>query len=300
MIYADLHVHTTASDGAFRPCDVVAKAKDAGLSCIAVTDHDSVSGVAEAVKRGKEIGVDVIPGIELSALDESNSREMHILGHFISIEDEALRKWLDEFISSRKERAVKMVAKLNALGYGIEIGRVREIAGGEFIGRPHIARALLERGCISDTKQAFTSDLIGKKGKAYVERKKISPREAITLIRCCGGTACLAHPGFLPDGTSLREEMILSLTKMGMQAIEVFYPMHSRGQEEACLAMARRYGLVPTGGSDFHGGNIFPEISIGCRGMREEDVIALRNAAGARIGHKAHPVTFRSRSTPQQ
>ncbi len=281
MAYADLHVHTTASDGAFSPSEIVEKAKAAGLSCVAITDHDRIDGIQEALDAGERLSVQVIPGVELSTLtqNEEKVREFHILGYFIDWRDESLISFLNEIVDSRRNRAERMVEKLNKLGCDIDIARVRTIAGGAFIGRPHIAQALLEKGCISNTAEAFSDDLIGKGGKAYAERMKVTPKEAIDRIVNLGGVPILAHPGFLPDRTVASREEIDYLIGHGIRGIEVEYSMHTPEQIEEYGAIARENGLLITGGTDFHGGDTFPEIHLGSAGVDKAAIEALQRAS---------------------
>ena len=284
MAYADLHVHTTASDGAFSPAEIVEKAKAAGLSCVAITDHDRVEGIAEALDAGERLSMKVIPGVELSTLtqNEEKVREFHILGYFIDWKDESLISFLNEIVDSRKNRAVRMVEKLNALGYDIAITRVRQIADGAFIGRPHIAQALLEKGYVSNTADAFSDDLIGKGGKAYAERMKVTPKEAIDRIVDLGGVPVLAHPGFLPDRTVCTREEIDYLIQHGIKGIETEYSMHTPEQIDEYTALARENDLLITGGTDFHGGATFPDIHIGSTGVDEAAIEALEAASSRR------------------
>lgn len=257
--YADLHLHTTASDGALAPSQVVKNAKDLGFRCIAITDHDSTEGIDEALHAGKQLGIEVIPGIELSTID--GKREIHILGYFIDQTNQRLQTVLAEMISTRQNRSKQMVEKLKLMGVDISLVRVKEISGGPFIGRPHIARAMLEKGYIKDIKEAFSKEYIGRGGKAYVERYEIRPQEAIALIQEASGVAVLAHPGYLSDGTSLNEEDIAHYVSNGVKGLEVYYSRHTLQQVYCYKNIAHKYNLIITGGSDCHGGE---DLIMGC------------------------------------
>ncbi len=252
--YADLHLHTTASDGTLTPRRVVEAAAEAGFSTIAITDHDTTAGLAEALTAGAALGIEVIPGIELSALD--GELEVHILGYHIDPDNPALKQITAKISHARSNRAVGMVEKLNGLGVHITLKRVKELAGNEVIGRPHIARAMLERGYISDQKEAFTSEYIDRGGKAYVERYKLTVREAIRVIKEAGGIAVLAHPGYLSDRKKrLGTEDISRYKEWGLQGIEVYYSHHKDAQITEYHQIAERESLLITGGSDCHGGD---------------------------------------------
>lgn len=250
-MYADLHLHTKASDGINSPSEVVALAKEKGFSAIAITDHDTTAGLKEAIQAGNKYDLEVIPGIELSTLQ--GERDIHILGYYPDPANQALQEMLDKMIDVRKNRALYMVKKLNQLGYAVELSRVKEIAGTEFIGRPHMARALLEKGYIKDLSEAFSEKLIGRGGKAYVERFKLTPEEAIAVLIKAGAVPVLAHPGFLSQGPALVEEEITPLIKNGLAGIEVYYSKHSAEQEEYYKGIAEQHNLLITGGSDCHG-----------------------------------------------
>ncbi len=250
---ADLHVHTTASDGVLSPKEIVARAHGAGLSCIAVTDHDGVGGIEEAVAAGAELGMKIIPGIEISTISEADNEEIHMLGYFIRWRNKSLQNWLDGIISDRKERAAKMVENLRGLGYDIELSRVEKISGSEFIGRPHIARAILEKRYASGIGEVFSDKFIGKESKAYVERRKVTPQEGIDIIRKYGGVAAIGHPGGMPSGGQLEDGNITTLVDGGLSAIEVDCPKHSPEQVELYRRIAKEHGLIATAGSDYHG-----------------------------------------------
>lgn len=251
MGYADLHLHTIASDGALTPSQLVSEAKAKGFFAIAITDHDTTAGLEEALTAGKKFGIEVIPGIELSTLE--GEREIHLLGYYLNPENDTLQQILNKIIVARENRALYMVEKLVALGYELSIDRVSEIAGGEFIGRPHIAQALLEQGYISETKEAFSKAFIGRGGRAYVERFKLKPSEGIELLLQAGAVPVLAHPGHLSSEPPLVEDEITPLLSAGLRGIEAYYSKHSPEQEEYYKHLAEKYNLLITGGSDCHG-----------------------------------------------
>jgi len=253
--YADLHIHSTASDGRLSPAAVVELAREKGFACIALADHDTVAGVEEALAAGAAAGVEVVPAVELSTLYDGG--EVHILGYFIDWRAGALLDKLGEIVKARADRARRMVEKLRGLGLDIEWEEVRAAAGSLYVGRPHIARVLLAEGYISSLEEAFTDKFIGRGGPAYVERYEISPQEAIALVRQNGGVAVLAHPGFYKnkERTRLGEEDIRLFLDAGLQGLEVYHTKHTAEDVEYYLQLARKYGLAVTGGSDCHGGN---------------------------------------------
>ena len=260
MNLIDLHTHSTASDGSYRPAEVVRLAKVAGLKAMALTDHDTTDGLPEAVAAGAELGVEVIPGVEISAqfIDDT----MHILGYFLDFRSGKLAERLAVLKQARKERNPKIVAKLNALGIPITMEQVERASGGGQVGRPHIARALLESGYVSSMQQAF--DIYLKNGgKAYVEKFRFPPAEAMDMIREAGGVPVLAHPFTLGLGSaSALKEVLLDLKDQGLAGVEIFYADHSPEQEALYLKLAQELGLLVTGGSDFHGNNK-PDVTLG-------------------------------------
>lgn len=245
--YVDMHVHTTASDGLLTPTEVVREASRHQLTAIAITDHDTTGGIEEALGAGSALRLEVVPGVELSTIHQD--REVHILGYFIDWNDSRLQQVLSRIVNSRYNRAVKMVDKLRSLGVDISFERVKVLAQGRVISRPHIARAMLEKGYISDIKEAFTADYIAEDGRAYVPRYKISPAEAIDLIRSARGVAVIAHPGL----EKIDDSEIQELKRHGLQGVEVFHSEHSREQQQYYYEIAQRQQLLITGGSDFHG-----------------------------------------------
>jgi len=242
----DLHTHSLRSDGALERAELVERAAHRGVTIQALADHDTLSGVAEAMAAGERLGVRVVPSTELNT--ESEWGDAHILGYFLDPADSALEdrlRWLRE---NRGRRIELMVEKLNAQGYPISLTRVLEIAAGGSLGRPHLAQALFEAGHVPTYDSAFDT-LIAKDAPAYVSRVGLTPLEAVQLVVARGGVPSLAHPF-----TVVRlDELVPLLVTAGLVGIETYYGSHPPETTAACLALARRHGLVPTGGSDFHG-----------------------------------------------
>jgi len=243
----DLHFHTTASDGRLSPEVLVRSAAELGFDIIAITDHDTVDGIAPALSAAQAFPrLQVIPGIEINT--DVPDGEVHILGYFIDYVNPVLCSTLPQLHASRWNRALKMVAKLHDLGLDIDWHYVQELAQGACIGRPHVAQALLERGYAVSIRDAFAK-YIGHGGPAYVERMKVTPTEAVKLITTAQGLPVLAHPA---DIGNLRE-LLNELECTGLIGLEVFYNGYSSDIISNLLMIADEYKLVPTGGSDFHG-----------------------------------------------
>ncbi|HBQ28392.1 MAG TPA: phosphatase [Desulfotomaculum sp.] len=241
----DLHIHTCASDGTDTPFMVVNKAKIAGLRAIAITDHDTVEGVAPALTAARLLSLEVLPGIELST--EEKNKEVHILGYLINLNQKEFLAQLVLFQQERKKRLVKIVDKLQTLGLPVTVAKVEAIAKGKSVGRPHVARALMEIKAVKNVSEAFEKYLeIGR--PAYVPRFKYTPVAAIQLIRLAQGVPVMAHPGL----TGL-DDLIPDLVKEGLQGLEVVYPGYSPQMVAYYYNLCRTYNLVPTGGSDYHG-----------------------------------------------
>jgi len=268
----DLHIHSTASDGRFSPQELVSMAVSLGLEVIAITDHDSVEGVAPALLAAQEFpSLKVIPGMEIST-DVSHG-EIHILGYFINYCDPELIGVLERLRSSRKLRAQRMLAKLASLGIHIEWERVQEIAGGGSIGRPHIAQAIFERGYVSSSKEAFVK-YIGREGPAYVEREKMTPEQAVELVVKAGGLSVLAHPADIDH----LEELIPRLQRVGLVGIEAYYNGYPPKLVKYLASLAHKYGLIASGGSDYHGLEGASETPLGGAAIpfeRLEQLLAL-------------------------
>ena len=243
--YIDLHLHSTQSDGSYSPTQVVQRAAELGLSAISLTDHDSVAGVQEAQNVGQNIGVEVIPGIELSA--QEASIDIHILGYFIDPANSDLLAYLQKFQDARRNRAEKIVARLNRLGIRITMAQVLHKAGDATIGRPHVADVLVEEGVVFSHDHAFQKYL-GYGKPAYQPKYVLTPREAVEVIHAAGGLASLAHPVLYR-----RNALIPDLIKQGLDGIEVMHVKHTHADVRHYSDIAQHYGLLTTGGSDCHG-----------------------------------------------
>jgi predicted metal-dependent phosphoesterase TrpH len=242
----DLHTHSLRSDGALSPAELVKRAAARGVKIQALSDHDTLAGVAEAVATGTALGVRIIPSTELNT--ESEWGDAHVLGYFIDPDDAALEERLRWLRENRGRRIELMVEKLNEQGYAVELARVLEIAQGGALGRPHLAQALFEKGYVRTYDDAFDT-LIAKDSPAYVARIGLDPFEAVALVRKHGGVPSLAHPGTVIG----LDELLPKLVAAGLAGIEAYYGAHSPEMTTRCLARARELDLVPTGGSDFHG-----------------------------------------------
>ncbi len=251
----DLHLHTYCSDGAYSPAQVVMKAKENGLDVISIVDHDTTDGLEEAIETGKELGIEVIPGIELSS--NINGTDIHILGYFINWRDENLRTHLRVFRELRLQRAKRIVEKLNMLDIPLEFESVVELTRSSAIGRVHIANALVRYGFVNDFYEAFNKYL-GVGCPAYEKNIEISPRRAIRLIAEVGGISFIAHPA-----RYLSEDDLANLINYGIDGIEVIHPSHDDELVRYYRSIADEYFLLESGGSDFHGGLRHDENCIG-------------------------------------
>ncbi len=274
---ADLHIHTTASDGRLRPGEVLRAAAGLGVEVISITDHDSVEGISEALSEAAGCpGVIVVPGVEISTDDQAT--EVHVLGYYVDHLDVNFNSRLQELRDSRFERGRRMVSKLAGLGVKIDFDRVLELADGGAVGRPHVAQAMLETGHIDSFRDAFTR-YIGRNAPAYVPRKKLTPAEAVMVVVKAGGLPVLAHPADTPRLDSL----ILSLVKSGMVGLEVYYSSYAPEVVSRLKALAKRYDLIATGGSDFHGIDDGVGTPIGSVDIPREELERLMSMARSRL-----------------
>jgi predicted metal-dependent phosphoesterase TrpH len=254
---ADLHVHSTASDGTDPPAEVMRRAARAGLDVVALTDHDTVAGLAEA--RAAAGPVTLLPGMELSG--RLDGRSLHLLAYLFDPDQPELAAELARIRDDRVLRARAMVDKLAGLGVDISWEQVAAIAGQAVVGRPHIARAMAASGAIASPREAFTRDWIADGGRAYVDRYALDPARAIGLVRAAGGVAVLAHPRAGRD-TRVSDDQIGGLAAAGLAGLEVFHPDQSEAERARLLALAHDLGLVATGGSDDHGS--LTDYRLGC------------------------------------
>ncbi len=259
----DLHLHTTASDGSLPPEQVIVLAQAAGVSALAITDHDTVEGLPRAIEVGANAGIEVIPGIELSARygPGGPQGEIHILGYFLDWKDAGLHAALGRFRATRHARNPRIIEKLNALGLDITYEEVKALAGTESVGRPHIARVLMEKEYVTSAKEAFDRYLSAG-AAAYVPRELPEPADAIAVIRAAGGVPVLAHPSWLERADQSIYKICERMKGEGLRGVEVHYSTHRPEQTAQYLETARRLDLLVTGGSDFHG-LTKPDIQVG-------------------------------------
>ena len=272
-MHADLHTHSTASDGLYAPAVLAQMAHDAGLTVIALTDHDSTEGIAEAQTAGVALGLEVIPGIEINT-DLPGGGEAHILGYFIRWHDPAFQQELTRRRTERVTRGHQMVNQLRALGLPITWEQVQRHADGA-VGRPHVAAALVEIGAATSIADAFDR-YVGRGKPGYVPRAPFTPAQAITLIRSAGGVPSLAHPAGI---TNLMQHLT-TLVPVGLGGLEVYYGQYDEATMARLRTLAERFGLIPTGGSDYHGPGIHPTPLGGQPPLPEASLVALRAAAG--------------------
>lgn len=257
--YIDLHTHSTTSDGSMSPAEVVRHAREKGLAAIALTDHDTIDGVKEALEEGIRSGVEVIPGIEISV---DFKPEMHLLGYFPRINGyTAISKELEVIKQGREVRNKKIINRLNELDIDITLEEVGKVAHGDIIGRPHIARVLVDRGFVKSIDEAFDRYL-SREGMAYFKRFELLPEDGIRAIRNAGGLPVLAHPVFLRKSLSELDLLLARLKEFGLAGIEALYSENSKEDTGNFLRLAIKYELLVTGGSDFHG-SFKPGIELG-------------------------------------
>ncbi|QQS37109.1 MAG: PHP domain-containing protein [Ignavibacteriales bacterium] len=250
----DLHTHTCFSDGHFSPQELLTNAKACGIDTLSITDHDTVNGIREALKYSKQLGVEIIPGLEISS--DIRDREVHILAYFIDIDNAELEHYLSFFREERVKRAHRIVHKLNSLGMTISIEDVFEKAKNSAIGRPHIAQAMLELGLVNNYYEAFNK-YIGNGCPAFEKKVHVSPQSAFKIINDAGGLSFIAHPGNMP------EIIIKELIEDGVDGIEVIHPSHSPQLMHYYRGIVNQYYLLESGGSDFHGGKREDDKNLG-------------------------------------
>jgi predicted metal-dependent phosphoesterase TrpH len=278
---ADLHVHTNISDSTFSPEKVARYAKMQGLDAIAITDHDTCAAIAPAIIAAKGTGIEIIPGVELTA--EMGDDEIHVLGYFIDWQDDSFTKKLKELCRVRKERAKEILKRLNEQGIDLKYEDLLEIAGPDSgsLGRLHIANLLYKKGKVACVKEAFTK-YIGNSSPAYVKKFKLSPKEAVDMIKDAGGVSVLAHPKTINTETMPLEDILKILVNEGIQGIEVYHSDNNDRESSEFKKLAAEYGLLITGGSDCHGLGK-KDVLLGKVKVPYELVEKLRNAARLKI-----------------
>ena len=284
----DMHIHTSASDGQYSPAEVVRLAAQKGATCISITDHDTVAGLDEARRVANEVGIECIPGIEISV---QGNRELHILGYCIDYAHRGLTEACDNFIRLRERRGSRILAYLSKKGVQLTEEQVRRHVLQGVVGRPHFALAMIEAGYVSSVQEAFDRYL-GTPEFDGVERAKPTARDGLQMILDAGGIPVLAHPALLKLDDGNLDALIAGLTDAGLMGLECYYSKHTPEQIGQYLRYAEKFGLLPTAGSDFHGGNNRPGVDIGDGGRILTD--AERRDILRRLREAAPPGTFES------
>lgn len=284
----DLHIHTTASDGSLTPTQVVQLARKKGFSLIAVTDHDTMGGVAEALEAGKKYNVDVVPGVEISS---GVTLEVHMLGYGMSPDHPVMKAMMEDMRAARVERMERIIENLQKMGVPITVEEVEAVAGGA-IGRPHIAQVLIAHGLVPDVRTAFR-EYIGVGAKAYVERRKMTSEQVIANIRDAGGVPVLAHGGLLRISEVELNQWIDSMAKKGLMGLECYHNAHTPQMERLLRAAAERNGLLVTGGSDFHGASR-PDVEMGTGLSRWNDRQTCRGRFLQAVAQTQHDLHMRA------
>jgi 3',5'-nucleoside bisphosphate phosphatase len=264
----DLHSHSKASDGQYVAAEVAERAAAAGVGVWALCDHDTIAGLDDAAAAAGRLGMRFVPGIELSAFLER--REIHLLGHFVDPSHATLKRFEDLLAERRRERMERIVEKLAPLGVRITVPDIERFSGGKTIGRPHIARAIVETGAVVTVKEAFDR-FLGEGCPAYVQRYRLEAAEAVRLVRTAGGTTTVAHPGV----SKLERYDLERLRAAGVDGLEVHHVDHNPSVREKYLRIAEALDLVPTAGSDYHGEAIAPDRHLGDVSMAHEDLARL-------------------------
>ena len=263
----DLHTHTNHSDGFFTPAQLIDKAREKNIDILSITDHDNLAAIEEAVEYGKKVGMEIIPGVEISS--DILDREIHILGYFVEPGNAELERYLHFFREERLKRADRIVSKLNVIGISLQLDDVLKISKNSAVGRPHIAQALVEGGFTNSYYEAFNK-YIGNGCVAYEKKVHVSPRSAFKIINDSGGLAFIAHPGVMP------ENILKELIEAGVDGIEVIHPSHNNQLVKFYRGIVNEYFLLESGGSDFHGGKREDENNLGKFFVNQSVVEAMR------------------------
>lgn len=266
----DIHTHSMASDGEYLARDLADRAAAAGLTVWGLCDHDTVAALETAADAARHHRIRFVPGLELSAF--LDKREIHLLGHFVDPVHETLKKFEDFLAARRRERMAAIIEKLAKLGVSVRAEQIERYSGGKTIGRPHVAKAIVEVGAASTVKEAFDR-FIGEGRPAYVQRFRLEAADAVALVRGAGGTVTVAHPGI----TGLERGELRRLRTAGVVGIEVVHPEHNPSMRDKYARLAAELDLVPTAGSDFHGGSVSPGRRLGAVSMTEEALLRLES-----------------------
>jgi len=279
FLIIDLHTHTTASDGSLTPVELVRYAYNKGIAAIAVTDHDTMTGVESAAEEGKKLGIEVVPGVEISV---DFKPEMHLLGYFFNKGYESIFNILKELREKREQRNPKIIKKLNEMGFDITLSEAESLAMGGIVGRPHIARVMMNKGYVSSIAEAFDKYLASGR-PAYFKKEKLNPEEGISVIAGAGGIPVLAHPVHLNMDFSQLDSLLGNLADKGLKGIEAYYTDNTEEQTMEFVRLADKHNLLVTGGSDFHGSfKTDIEIGIGKGNLKVPYILLekLRKACG--------------------
>lgn len=269
----DLHLHTIASDGTFTPTQVVEVAKKKELLGIAITDHDTVDGLQEAMEKGKELGIEVVPGIELST--NLYGKDVHILGYFLNLEDENFLSELEKLKKIREERNLKILEKLKSRRIVITEEEIKKEALGNIVSKLHIANVLMNKGHVYSKAEAFRNYL-GEHGLAYVAKENFTPQMAVKILRANGAKISLAHPLLITKSIKELERLVLELKELGLNGLETEYPTFTKDEKKQLRELAKKHNLFSTGGSDFHGENR-EGIEIGFDGITYSQFDFMKN-----------------------
>jgi predicted metal-dependent phosphoesterase TrpH len=256
--FIDLHTHSTASDGSMTPRELVRRAKSVGLCAVALTDHDTIEGLKDAIDEGEKVGITVIPGVEISV---EYVIEMHLLGYFSENNYNNMKEVLVRLKENRDQRNPKIIKRLNELGFEINMSEVEAEARGKIVGRPHIAQVMVNKGFVKNLDDAFNKYLASRR-PAYFKKDRLTPYEGIQEIIRAGGIPVLAHPIHLSLSINKLDALVASLAHDGLKGIEAYYVDNKKDDTGNLLRLAMKYGLIVTGGSDFHG-SFKPDIEIG-------------------------------------
>lgn len=271
-VIADLHTHTENSDGTYSVEELIKLAKEKELEILAITDHDTIDGLFEVEKFSKKYDIEILKGIEMSC--NLNGKDVHILGYGLNLEDENFKKELVRIEKIREERNLKIIKKLNDLKLNVSIEELKKIATGKIISKAHFAELMLSKGYVYTKGEAF-KNYLGKTGVAFVEKKNYEPIDAVKMLEANGAFISLAHPKLITEDDKEIEKLIVELKKYGLQGLEVNYYSFSDKDREKYKKIAKKYNLIITGGSDFHGGNRV-EVSLGDSGLNREEVLVFK------------------------